>query len=171
VSNGNFLYVALAGTANANNKIVAFAIDPTSGALTTLPGSPFVAGSDPLYMAIVPVTLGPRAFLYTASVQEGTISAFTANDVTGVLTPINGSPYASGTSVGGLATSVTCMRQTLRLTPSPLTRLTDTPVHFLPLLAHHSPPATRRGFSRSCCLSTRPLRLRDGLRLVGSNDR
>jgi 6-phosphogluconolactonase (cycloisomerase 2 family) len=154
VSNGNFLYVALAGTANANNKIVAFAIDPTSGALTTLPGSPFVAGSDPLYMAIVPVTLGPRAFLYTASVQEGTISAFTANDVTGVL-----------------ATSVTCMRQTLRLTPSPLTRLTDTPVHFLPLLAHHSPPATRRGFSRSCCLSTRPLRLRDGLRLVGSNDR
>ena len=107
VSNGNFLYVALAGTANANNKIVAFAIDPTSGALTTLPGSPFVTGSDPLYMAIVPVTLGPRAFLYAANIQEGTISAFTADDVTGVLTPIDGSPYASGTSVGGLATSVT----------------------------------------------------------------
>jgi 6-phosphogluconolactonase (cycloisomerase 2 family) len=106
VVNNNFLYVALAGTANPNNKIVAFAIDPTTGVLTTLPSSPFVTGSDPLYIAFVPVTLGPQAFLYTANVQDGTISAFTADDNTGVLKPINGSPYASGTSVGGLAVSL-----------------------------------------------------------------
>jgi 6-phosphogluconolactonase len=48
VVNNNFLYVALAGTANPNNKIVAFAIDPTSRVLTTVPGSPFTTGSDPL---------------------------------------------------------------------------------------------------------------------------
>jgi 6-phosphogluconolactonase len=107
VVNNNFLYVALAGTANPNNKIVAFAIDPTTGVLTTLPSSPFATGSDPLYIAFVPVTnVGFQAFLYTANVQDGTISAFTADVNTGLLTPVNGSPYVSGTSVGGLAVSL-----------------------------------------------------------------
>jgi 6-phosphogluconolactonase len=108
VVNNNFLYVALAGTANPNNKVVAFAIDPSTGVLTAVPGSPFVTGGGPLYMAFVPVTnVGFQAFLYTANVQDGTISAFTADDNTGVLTPINGSPYASGTAVAGLAASLT----------------------------------------------------------------
>jgi 6-phosphogluconolactonase len=108
VVNNNFLYVALTGTVNANNKIVAFAIDPTTGVLTALPGSPFVTGSDPLYIAFVPVTLiGFQAFLYTANVQDSTISAFTADDNTGVLTPVSGSPYAAGISLGGLAVTPT----------------------------------------------------------------
>jgi 6-phosphogluconolactonase (cycloisomerase 2 family) len=47
--------------------------------------------------------VGFQAFLYTANVQDGTISGFTADDNTGVLKPLNGSPYASGTSVAGLA--------------------------------------------------------------------
>jgi 6-phosphogluconolactonase len=102
VVNNNFLYVALAGTVNANNKIVGFAIDTNTGALTTLAGSPFVTGSDPLYMALAPVTLASQAFLYTANVQAGTISAFTADDNSGALTPVSGSPYASGTSIGGV---------------------------------------------------------------------
>ena len=104
--NSKFLYVALVGTASANNKIAAFAIDPSSGGLTPVPGSPFVTGSDPLQMTLVPITLGPQGFLYTANVQDGTISAFTADDNTGVLTPVSGSPYAAGTSVGGLAATV-----------------------------------------------------------------
>jgi 6-phosphogluconolactonase len=108
VVNNNFLYVALTGTVNANNKIVAFAIDPSTGVLTTLPGSPFVTGSNPSYIAFVPVTLvGFQAFLYTANVQDSTISAFTADDNTGVLTPVPGSPFAAGTSLGGLAVTPT----------------------------------------------------------------
>lgn len=103
----NFLYVALAGTSTANNKIAVFAIDPATGELTPLPGSPFVTGSDPLQMALVSVTAGPEGFLYTANVQDGTISAFTADGTTGVLTPVSGSPYAAGTSVAGLAVSLT----------------------------------------------------------------
>jgi 6-phosphogluconolactonase (cycloisomerase 2 family) len=102
VANTNFLYVALAGSANPNNKVVGFAIDPTTGVLTALPGSPYVTGSDPLYVAVAPVTLGSQAFLYTANVQDGTISAFTADDNSGVLTPVTGSPYVSGTSIGGI---------------------------------------------------------------------
>ena len=102
--NDNFLYVAMSGTSNPNNKIVAFAIDPNTGVLTTVSGSPFTTGSDPLYIALVPVTsVGFQAFLYAANVQDGTISGFTADDNTGVLKPINGSPFTSGTSVAGLA--------------------------------------------------------------------
>jgi 6-phosphogluconolactonase (cycloisomerase 2 family) len=103
----NFLYVALAGTANANNQIAAFSINPTTGSLTALPQSPFITGNDPLQMAYVPVTTGAQGFLYTANVQDGTISAFTADDTTGVLTPVNGSPYTSGTSVWGLSQILT----------------------------------------------------------------
>ena len=99
----NFLYVALAGTANANNQIVAFSINPTTGYLTQLPQSPFTTGNDPLHMAYVPLTANAQGFLYTANVQDGTISAFTADNTTGVLTPVDGSPYTSGTSVWGLS--------------------------------------------------------------------
>lgn len=106
-SNSNFLYVALAGTANANNQIAAFAIDQTTGSLTPVPGSPFLTGNDPLQMAYVPYTATAVSFLYTANIQDGTISAFTADDTTGVLTPVSGSPYSAGTSIGSLAASAT----------------------------------------------------------------
>ena len=106
--NGKFLYVALAGTANANNKIAAFVIDPNTGSLTAVSGSPFATGNDPLYMALVPVTLvGFQEFLYTANVQDDTISAFIADGNSGILTPVSGSPYAGGTSLGGLAVTPT----------------------------------------------------------------
>lgn len=103
----NFLYVALSGTANANNQIVAFSINPTTGGLTALPQSPFTTGNDPLQMAYVPITANGQGFLYTANIQDGTISAFTADDSTGVLTQVNGSPYTSGTSVWGLSQILT----------------------------------------------------------------
>jgi 6-phosphogluconolactonase len=103
----NFLYVALSGSANANNQIAAFSIDPTTGRLTALPQSPFTTGNDPLQMAFVPVTTGAQGFLYTANIDDDTISAFTADNTTGVLTPVKGSPFAAGTSVWGLSQVLT----------------------------------------------------------------
>jgi 6-phosphogluconolactonase len=107
IANGNFLYVALAGTVNANNQIVVFSIDQNTGSLTPIPASPFVTGNDPLYMALVPVTTSSQAFLYTANIQDNTISAFTVNDSTGALTPVNGSPYSGASTLAGLAVSPT----------------------------------------------------------------
>lgn len=101
-----FLYVALAGTANANNQIAAFSINPATGGLSSLPQSPFTTGNDPLQMAYVPITAGPGGFLYTGNVLDDTISAFTVDNSTGVLTPI-GSSFPAGSSVGGLAAMVT----------------------------------------------------------------
>jgi 6-phosphogluconolactonase (cycloisomerase 2 family) len=101
---GNVLYVALAGTANANNKIAAFIIDSNTGALTAIPGSPFATGNAPQYMALVPITnVGNTEFLYTANVQDKTISAFIVDGASGTLTQLSGSPYHGATSLGGLA--------------------------------------------------------------------
>jgi 6-phosphogluconolactonase (cycloisomerase 2 family) len=105
-SNWRFLYVALAGTVNANNKIAVFSIDQNTGSLTPISGSPFLTGKDPLYMTLVPVTLvGFQEFLYTANIQDNTISAFTLDGNTGVLTPVNGSPYSGASTLAGLAVS------------------------------------------------------------------
>jgi 6-phosphogluconolactonase len=101
--NGQILYVALVGTTNANNKIAAFNIDTNTGALTAIPGSPFATGNAPQYMALVPVTFGNAEFLYTANVQDKTISAFIIDPTSGTLTAISGSPYHGATSLGGLA--------------------------------------------------------------------
>jgi 6-phosphogluconolactonase len=106
--NGQILYVALVGTVNANNKIAAFSIDANTGALTAIPGSPFATGNAPQYMALVPVTLvGNTEFLYTANVQDKTISAFVVDGSSGTLTPLSGSPYHGATSLGGLAVTPT----------------------------------------------------------------
>lgn len=102
----NFLYVALAGSATPNNQIAAFAIN-SDGSLTPVPGSPFTTGSGPTQIAPVPVTSTAQAFLYTANIQDGTISAFTVANGTGILTPVSGSPYASGTSIGSVVASLT----------------------------------------------------------------
>jgi 6-phosphogluconolactonase (cycloisomerase 2 family) len=105
--NRQILYVGLVGTTNANNKIAAFAIDQNTGALTAIPGSPFVTGNAPQYMALVPVTLGNMEFLYTSNVQDKTISAFIIDGTSGTLTAISGSPYHGATSLGGLAVTPT----------------------------------------------------------------
>jgi 6-phosphogluconolactonase len=105
IMNG-FLYVALAGTATPNNQIAAFAIN-SDGSLTAVPGSPFTAGSGPMQLAAVPVTSNAQGFLYSANIQDGTISAFTAADGSGILVPVSGSPYTSGKSIGSVAVSQT----------------------------------------------------------------
>ena len=110
----DFLYVALAGTTSANNQIAAFAIDQTTGSLTPAPGSPFLTGNQPRQMAFLPYAAGAYSFLYTGNVQDGTISAFTADNTTGVLTPVSGSPYPAGSSIGGLA-AVTAASQSASL--------------------------------------------------------
>ena len=96
----NFLYVALAGTANANNEIVAFVIDANTGALTPVPGSPFTTGKDPLHMTLD----APGNFLYTSNIQDNTISAFSFDNNTGALSPVPGSPFpGGGSSLGGMS--------------------------------------------------------------------
>jgi len=96
---GKFLYVGMSGTVNANHTVSAFTIDPNTGALAQITGSPFPTGNDPQGIATDPT----GKFLYTANSQDSTVSAFTIDGSSGTLTPVSGSPYATLAGPGALA--------------------------------------------------------------------
>ncbi|MGP8243607.1 MAG: lactonase family protein [Bryobacteraceae bacterium] len=83
----SFAYVANAGS----NRVSAYAINPATGALIAIPGSPFPAGSEP-----VSVTVDATGrFVYVADLT-GTVSACTINPATGALIAVPGSPFPAG---------------------------------------------------------------------------
>lgn len=92
---GRFAYVAN----NVSNDVSGFSIDPSTGALKTLAGSPYAAGLNP-----AGVTIDPSAtFLFVANANGGgtpganNVSVFRIDAVTGALSPVPGSPYATDT--------------------------------------------------------------------------
>ncbi len=87
---GKFL-VGVSGTG-----VTVYAIDPSSGSLTSIQT---VAGGSPVSAAIDPT----GSFLFTANVNSNSVSAFTMNQTTGILTPVAGSPFASGASPQSVA--------------------------------------------------------------------
>ncbi len=68
----------------------------TNGALTSVTGSPFAAGAQPLSVALDPT----NTYAYVANGTDATISGYTVGNGVGV--PLTGSPYASGASVRAL---------------------------------------------------------------------
>src|SRR4029077_14238575 len=97
---GKFVYVANTGSGNVS----AFAIDPNSGSLSAVPGSPFQVGTQPGELTV------DRAgkLLYIANGGSLNISDFAINPIDGSLTPIAGSPFQLGripTSVAVEATN------------------------------------------------------------------
>ena len=91
---GSILYVALSGL----DEIAAFSINGT-GALTPLPGSPFPAGKGPT------TVFGIGNFVYAMNSVDHTISGYSADQNTGFLKEIQGSPFASGTASGNFVTN------------------------------------------------------------------
>jgi hypothetical protein len=84
---GQFAYVA---NFNSNN-VSAYTIDPSTGALTAIAGSPFTAGSFPRSVAVDP----SGKFAYVLN-EGGNVSGYTINPSTGALTTIVGSPFTTG---------------------------------------------------------------------------
>jgi 6-phosphogluconolactonase len=86
------LFIARSGL---NGGLAEYTIG-TNGALTSVAGSPFAAGAQPLS-----VTLDPsNTYAYVANGTDATVSGFTVGNGIGV--PLTGSPYASGASVRAL---------------------------------------------------------------------
>jgi 6-phosphogluconolactonase len=77
-----FVYVA-----EGSNNVTAFHIGPT-GALTPVPGSPFLTGV-PSSVAVDPFS----GSVYVPNSSSRTVSAFHINPTTGALTPVKGSPF------------------------------------------------------------------------------
>lgn len=87
----NFLQLLYATT--STNQVLAFSIDPSSGSLTALPASAGPTNSDSI--AVV-----PNAVMFADS-SSNAVDAVSVNQVTGVLTPISGSPFSLGSPNGG----------------------------------------------------------------------
>ena len=91
---GTFLY----GLDASANAVSVLKIDRTTGALSAIPGSPFAAGSNPVWMSVSPT----GRFLLVADPgslvnDDGadTIGVYAVDAVTGALAPIAGSPFAA----------------------------------------------------------------------------
>jgi 6-phosphogluconolactonase len=82
---GRFAYVA-----NANDKDVSgFTINAAKGTLTSIPGSPFPARSNPVFVAPDPA----GRFVYVVNTGSDSISAYTINAATGALATTPESPF------------------------------------------------------------------------------
>lgn len=95
-------------TLPAGYNVWGFTIDGTTGALTSMPGSPFATQGNSQPDGIKADPSGK--FLYVALSNAGSIAAFTIDGTTGALTAIPGSPFA---------TAPTPFTQTYELTISP----------------------------------------------------
>jgi 6-phosphogluconolactonase (cycloisomerase 2 family) len=94
-----YLYIARSGT---NGGVAVFSIG-AGGSLTAVSGSPFAAGNGTYSLAMD----STGTYLYAANRGDGTISGYTIVPATATagptLTPLSGSPYASGSTVQSLA--------------------------------------------------------------------
>jgi 6-phosphogluconolactonase len=84
---GNYLYVADTNTSSVD----VFAINPATGALTEgVTGSPFATDTGPFTIVVDPA--GTVLYTGNTGAAGASISGFSINSTTGVLTPITGSP-------------------------------------------------------------------------------
>jgi len=89
--NGKFLYSlgSNSGGGCGSNNISGLAVNPTTGALTAVPGSPFSDGELPLRGVVD----SQSKFLFVADQAPDKISVFSIDPNTGALTAVTGSPF------------------------------------------------------------------------------
>jgi 6-phosphogluconolactonase len=97
---GRFLFVANNANTVNGNSVSAFSINPDTGVLTAVPGSPFAASPFPLFVAVD----RSGQYVYVGLDSSPGIAAFVMNQSTGALTPVAGSPFP-GRSVWSIATT------------------------------------------------------------------
>jgi len=86
-----FLFL-LEGKGVPTGSIHVFSVNPSTGALTEVPGSPFDAGLIPNQLLVDPT----GRFVYVTNEQSEDITAFSVNPSTGTLTELPGSPFPIG---------------------------------------------------------------------------
>ncbi len=91
--NSAYVYVAN-NSSGGSGSVSAYAINPATGALTAVPGSPFAVGMGPVGVAISP----NGAFVYVTNTNSGNISVFAINAASGALSTVAGSPFGPGSA-------------------------------------------------------------------------
>jgi 6-phosphogluconolactonase len=84
----NFIYVSLEGT----SQVAGFS-SAADCSLTPVPGSPFSAGKGNVSLTTI------NNLLYVSNAIDQTVSGFSIDSTTGVLTPLSGSPFAIRSTV------------------------------------------------------------------------
>ena len=106
-SSGPFIYASNSYPSYPTGSVAGYTIDAVSGSLTAVPGSPFMAGTVPVGVAVDPA----GRFVFTANQgsdltnYSGTVSVYTVDANTGALTPVSGSPFAAGPEPTSIATA------------------------------------------------------------------
>jgi 6-phosphogluconolactonase len=92
---GKFLYVSyeFAVTGGYDGALAAYSIDPASGALTGVPGAPFVVGGVPSAVAIDASGKFLIVSMYPPSGSDNCLVVFSIDPGTGALTAVPGSPF------------------------------------------------------------------------------
>ncbi len=96
-----FVYTNNNNNPSGPNSVSAFSVGP-DGALTPVAGSPFLTGSafggglGFVATSRIAVTTLPGNFLYASNDLSNSISGFSIDAITGALTPVPGSPFATG---------------------------------------------------------------------------
>jgi len=99
---GRFLYVA----DNGCDAVSAFSIDPSTGLLTELPGSPYFVVAGDCFAGVNEATVDfTGRFLYVADQSCGAVTGFSIDTSSGGLTEMNGSPFPAGDTPYGVAIS------------------------------------------------------------------
>jgi len=110
----NFLF---AGNSGSNN-VSAFSIDPVTGVLTSVPGSPFATGGVAGLNGMSLTTTPDDKFLIVANGTSMNITVFSVA-ANGALSPVAGSPFASGASGPLASAKVTSDGKFLAVSSSP----------------------------------------------------
>jgi 6-phosphogluconolactonase len=87
-----FVYVTNLSYDLSSDSISGFSIDPTTGALTEMAGSPFATGSGAAYVAVDP----NDAFAYVTNIFANAVSGYTIDPGSGALTEMADSPFPTG---------------------------------------------------------------------------
>jgi 6-phosphogluconolactonase (cycloisomerase 2 family) len=90
-----FLYVS----EFVGGAVAGFAVNPNTGMLTPLSGSPFPSSSGPGQIVLHP----SGKFVYVVGYTDGTVWGYSVNETTGALTPVPGNPATAGNGPFGLA--------------------------------------------------------------------
>jgi 6-phosphogluconolactonase len=93
------LYVPNAGS----NNVSAFKINSSTGALSSISGSPFGAGTGPNWVAVDPT----GSYAYVTNYGDYTVSAYAINPANGALGAVSGSPYGTNAYPEGVVVDPT----------------------------------------------------------------
>src|SRR5579863_10307565 len=85
-----------------DNAVVALTLDPNTGVLTPIAGSPFPTNSQSPWAAAIDPT---GHYLFVPNANGSNVSVFTINSTTGALTEVAGSPFTAGNNPEAVAVS------------------------------------------------------------------